>query len=601
MRFGLIIATKQMDNYDYNSLPVAGIGYLAGMIKKELPQVDVILDQDLDSMIGEKPDIVGISSVTENYHIAIEWAARVKEKLKVPVIIGGIHITLLPLSIKPCFDLAVLGEGEHAIVEILKSFMNSKNTLDYAELAKVKGLFFIKDGKSVMTEARELVADLDSLPTLPYDELPFYRKEGGACIIASRGCPFRCSFCASEKMFRKYRSFSVERIMKDVRYFVRLGKKHIIFYDDLLIADRKRLEGLVNGIEAEEINTKCTFSCQVRANCITPEVCKLLQRMGVTDVGMGIESFSDKVLKFYNKTGVTAEINQRAIDMLHEHKILINPSIMFGAPIETKEDMLMTFRKVFINIRAGKINFSAWGLLRPYPGTSIWEHAEKRGLVGNDMDFKKISEWSNFELYLCEHVLKDEFMTIVREWTTKITLLYQKKGVLIPEGNFVLTDRASLLNNIFWLSELIKQPQRQPELGDDLIVEAMSEEYIMYLDGWYPPEENYRWMSKESFTILNSAGKSKIVVNGYIPADILDKVYSGGIKLMFVVNGKKSLSFEVTSTKCKDGLFEVEIPINEKSKTELGITSDKSFIPQEHGMSDDHRRFSVIVGKIEAL
>jgi hypothetical protein len=81
----------------------------------------------------------------------------------------------------------------------------------------------------------------------------------------------------------------------------------------------------------------------------------------------------------------------------------------------------------------------------------------------------------------------------------------------------------------------------------------------------------------------------------------LDRIYSGCINLMFIVNGTQSLHFEVTSKKCKDGLFEVEIPINEKCKTELGIISDKSFIPQEHGMSDDNRRFSVIVGKIEAL
>jgi anaerobic magnesium-protoporphyrin IX monomethyl ester cyclase len=498
MRFGLIIATKQMDNYDYNSLPVAGIGYLAGMIKKELPHVDLILDQDLDSMIGGKPDIVGISSVTENYHIAIDWATKIKEKLKVPVIIGGIHITLLPLSIKSCFDLAVLGEGEYAIVEILKSFMNSKNTLDYEELAKVKGLFFIKDDKPVMTEARELVADLDSLPTISYDELPFYRKEGGACIIASRGCPFRCSFCASEKMFRKYRSFSVERIMKDVRYFVKLGKKHIIFYDDLLIADKKRLERLVNAIETEKINTKCTFSCQVRADRITPEVCKLLQRMGVTDVGIGTESFSDKLLKFYNKTSVTAEVNQRAIDMLHEHKILVNPSIILGASVETKEDMLITLRKIFENVRDEKVNTPMWSLLRPYPGTMIWDLAEKKGLVGNDMEFSKFSDWSNFELYLCEHVSRDEFTTIMREWSTKIALLYQKKGVFAPESNFALKDRTALLNSISWLSKLIKQPHRQSELGDDLIVEAEREDYVAYLAGWYPPEENYRWMSKES-------------------------------------------------------------------------------------------------------
>lgn len=479
MRFGLIIATKQMKNYDYNSLPAAGIGYLAGMIRKELPQADVILSQDLHSLIREKPDIVGISSVTENYHVAIDWASRIKKKLKVPVIIGGIHITLCPLSIRPCFDLAILGEGEYAIVEILKAFMKNKNSLDYSELAKIKGLFFIKDGKPVMTEPRELIEDLDSLPTIPYDCLPFYKKGKVGCIVASRGCPFKCSFCASEKMFQKYRSFSVERIMEDIRYLVKLGKKHISFYDDLLIADSQRFEGLVNAIEKEKINAKCGFSCQVRTSRITPEICKLLQRMSVTAVGMGIESFSDKILKYYNKTAVTAEINQRAIDLLHEHRIPVNPTIILGAPIETKEDMLITLRKVFINIRDGKINAPMWGLLRPYPGTRIWEYAEKKGLVGNDMEFIKFRDWSNFELYLCEHVSKDKFIAMIEEWSTKITLLYQNKGVFTPESNFAFSGRAKLQNNISWLSKLINMPQRQPELGDDLIAAAVNENYTV--------------------------------------------------------------------------------------------------------------------------
>ena len=601
MRLGLMIAAKETDSCGQDSLPAAGVGYLAGMIKKELPQVDLILDQDLERMIGKKPDIIGISSVTENYYIAIEWATKIKEKLGLPVIIGGIHITLLPSSIKPCFDVAVLGEGEHAIVEILKSFMDSKKNLDYAKLEKIKGLFFIRDGKPVMTEPRELVSDLDSLPTLPYEELPFYCKNSKACIIASRGCPYRCTFCASAKAFHKYRSFSVERIMSDVRYFVKLGYKLIIFYDDLLIADRQKLEGLVNAIESEKINKKCSFSCQVRANLITPDICKLLLRMGVTNVGMGVESFSNRMLKFYNKTSVTSEINQRAIDLLSGHKILVNPGFIFGASVETKEDMLVTFRKIFENVRDDKINFPAWSLLRPYPGTMIWNLAEKKGLVGSNMDFSKFCDWANYELFLCENVSKNEFITIVEEWITKITLLYIKKDVLRPESNFFLKNPAELLNNISWLGKLINQPQRQAELGDDLVIAAQLGSFMLYCKGWYPLEKHFRWMSKESFAIFNGSGKSKIMVYGYIPVDILDKVYGGSIKLTFITDGRKRLSLKVTSIECRNGSFEVEIPIDGKSETGLKIIAEKSFIPQKYGMSGDIDEHSVVVGRMETL
>lgn len=343
-----------------------------------MPTIEIIIDQNIDSLLEKKPDIIGISSVTENYYIATDLAIKIKEKLKIPIILGGIHITLLPLSIKSCFDLAILGEGEYTIIEVLKSFINNDNTLNFKELEKIKGLLFVENDKIIITKERDLVEDLDSLPTLPYNELPFYTENGVSCIVSSRGCPFKCNFCASEKMFRKYRSFSVERIMKDVRYFINSGKNHIVFFDDLLIADIKKFKNLVQAIETEGINKICRFSCQVRANCITPEVCELLKRMNVVDAGIGIESFSNKMLEFYNKTAVTAAINQKAIDLLHEYKILLNPSIIFGASIETEEDMLITLRKIFENVRDGKIHSPAWGLFRPYPGTKIWDLAEKK-------------------------------------------------------------------------------------------------------------------------------------------------------------------------------------------------------------------------------
>ncbi|MBP7216285.1 MAG: B12-binding domain-containing radical SAM protein [Candidatus Omnitrophica bacterium] len=475
MKFGLLFATKQMEHRDYNQFPTAGIGYLAGMIKRELPQVDVVMSQSLDSLMREQPDMIGISATTPNYHVAIDWALTIKQELKIPVIIGGIHITLLPSSIEPCFDLAILGEGEHTIVEVLQSFLSNNNLLNYSELAEIKGLFYIQEGKPVMTEPRELIEDLDSLPVLAYESLPYYQEGTAGCIVASRGCPYKCSFCASEKMFQKYRLFTVGRIIREIRYLVARGKEDICFYDDLLIADTKRFERLVFAIEAEGLNKKCRFSCNTRPNCITRKVCKLFKRMNVTTVGIGVESFCDKMLLYYNKTAVTAKICQKAIDLLHEHGILVNPGIIFGGPPETREDMLITLRKIFINIRDKKICNPCFSLLVPYPGTRIWEHAEKKGLVSTHMDFSKFSDWSNFELYLGEQVSQREFVVLIEEWKTKITLLYHRKGLAVPEGQFTIPDQASLQKHLVWVSKLINDPQRKPELGDDLVSAAVAE------------------------------------------------------------------------------------------------------------------------------
>ena len=81
MKIALITATKFDYTYDYNNLITLGIGYLAGMINQEIPEVKVFLKERLEDLIEVKPDVVGISSLTENYHIAIDWAKEIKEKL----------------------------------------------------------------------------------------------------------------------------------------------------------------------------------------------------------------------------------------------------------------------------------------------------------------------------------------------------------------------------------------------------------------------------------------------------------------------------------------------------------------------------------------
>ena len=131
LRFGLIAATRfDMDAYGYNRLELLGIGTLAAYIQEHLPAVEVIMRERIEDLIADKPDVIGIGSITENYGIAIAWAMKVKRELDIPVIVGGAHISLLPLSLKRCFDVAVLGEGELTTVDLLASLIVNRG-IDY--------------------------------------------------------------------------------------------------------------------------------------------------------------------------------------------------------------------------------------------------------------------------------------------------------------------------------------------------------------------------------------------------------------------------------------------------------------------------------------
>lgn len=462
---GLILASRLDKGYSHSFGPL-GIGYLAASVRKELPWVRVIMKEKLGDLLAEKPDLIGISAQSETYSIAIRYAREIKERSDIPVVIGGVHISMLPESMDDNFDVAVIGEGEATFVEILKAFI-AHGELRHVDLENIPGLCFKSRGELHRTSPRELVTDLDALPQPVLEELPFHVKSPTVCIVSSRGCPYHCTFCISEKFARRYRFLSAELVVDNIESLVREhGAKHIVFYDDLLIANVKRLRSLISMLRERGLLGKLSFSCAVRANMVNEEICRLLKELNVTDLGMGVESFSDKILAYYNKSGITGERNQQAIDMLHSFGIIVNPSIILAAPIETREDMLVTLRKLYENLRDGKIHSPTWSTLIPYPGTKIWDHALEKGIVANDMD------WENFantlhKMYLCEELPLQEFGEMMNEWIVKYSLLLI--GDPNRGGTFVTRDPMDLLKKIESVYPVVAA-RANKELGDDLIL-----------------------------------------------------------------------------------------------------------------------------------
>ncbi len=465
LTLGLILATHFDKGYSHTFGPL-GLGFLAASVRRDLPGVRVVMKERLEDLLAEQPDIVGISAQTETYGAAIRLARQAKEVLGIPVILGGVHITLLPDSLHEIFDLAVVGEGEATLVELLRSYLEH-GRFDLEALVSVSGLCFRRDGKVHRTPPRPVVKNLNELAPPNLDELPFHRASSMVCIVSARGCPYHCSFCVSEKFSQRYRCLSPDRVVSDIIRLVETrGVKHVVFYDDLLIADRKRLLALIAGLRGAGLLGKLSFSCAVRANLVDETICQLLKELNVTDLGMGVETFSDRILKYYNKTGCTGAINQRAIDLLHAHGIKVNPSIIFGAPVETREDMLITFRALFTNLRDGKMNAPTWACLIPYPGTGLWENTLKRGIVGLNMD------WDDFtavrqKMYLCEEVPHQEFLDLMDEWTTKCSIVclnHAGRG-----GSFGIKDRSVLWAKIArWREQILARGGT--ELGDDIIL-----------------------------------------------------------------------------------------------------------------------------------
>jgi len=148
------------------SLPPLSLGYLVSSLREKYGNdlIDFrIIDRDVAVTIRSyKPDIVGITSVSQNFNFAVKYA-KIAKKHKIPVLVGGTHVTVLPSSMTRDMDVAVLGEGEEAIKELLEIFLPIKKFV-ISDLKKLKGLAFWDGKKVVQTEVRAPIMPMDAIP-----------------------------------------------------------------------------------------------------------------------------------------------------------------------------------------------------------------------------------------------------------------------------------------------------------------------------------------------------------------------------------------------------------------------------------------------------
>lgn len=362
----LINAINPLSEVQYR-WPNLGLGYLASSIRRHFGrEFDIrIVDRDVKAEISTySPHIVGITAVSQNYNYAKQDAAWAKAAGAF-VIIGGMHISSLPGTMTPDMDVAVIGEGERVICDLLEMHL---------------------DGKPVprTMQADTLIDPLDQIPR-PARDLLNIRVQSS--LFSSRGCPYRCTFCFSSRYWRKVRFFSAEYVAEELIEMARMGVRRANFYDDLFVADKRRLVKLAEIIRNEPALAKMRFWCNCRANTVTDETAEIMASMGVVSVGMGLESGNERTLEYLKGGSVSVEDNYAAVKILHKHGIAATASFVIGSPDETEAEIMDTYR--FIQ-KSGLDFVDAFPLI-PFPCTPVWDEALSRGLVSEDMDWNRLN------------------------------------------------------------------------------------------------------------------------------------------------------------------------------------------------------------------
>ncbi len=404
--------------------PPMGVLYIAAYMEREGYRVDVrdlAVQKKRKEMDFKQYHIIGISTDTTRHRQALLLAERAK-KSGCTVVMGGPHPGYVDEEILSTqkVDFIVHGEGEITFSELVSALQKKDGSLH-----SIRGISFLHKGQLVRTPRQPFIEDLDRLP-LPARHLidmnDYRRTKLGdrdiTPLITSRGCPYRCAFCASSHFWgTKVRLRSVESILNELEeLYHRYHYRAVAFLDDTFNLFPQRVIELCRGMT--ERNLDLWWWCLSRADLLlrNEEMVQEMVRAGAKSIFIGIESSNPKTLQTLNK-GIDVEETVQAVKMLKRNGLEIHAAYILGGLEETAEAIHETIRFA----KQLDTNVAQFSILTPYPGTAVYEQVKNR-------IFKWRSPWSFFDM---QHlVFKHDHLSFFRmEWyLLKAHLLYYTRS-----------------------------------------------------------------------------------------------------------------------------------------------------------------------------
>ncbi len=365
-------------------------------------------------LIGFKPDFFLVQIFTMNRVEGFKAIKKARELLPgVRIIAGGVHASIYPAQLLDNYplDYVVIGEGESTIIELLQTMASG------GDLDAVKGIAYRKDSTVILTPQRPLIEDLDALP-FPSHEL-FIRSEPlreMGCILTSRGCPYRCSFCCLHTISRrKFRKRSIKNVVDEIAYIAEHFPqiKALQISDDTFTLDQPRAIGICREIIKRGI--KMRFLCSARIKPSSVELFEIMEKAGFEVIGFGLETGSEKLLNSIHKN-ITRDDVLKTFEMLKGINIRIATYLMVGFPGENDDTVAETIDLVKKLQKIKYFEFAGVARLWVYPNTEVYEIMRANGCIDD-------SYWltdKDVPFFTIEHTAEE-----LERMVTRITLACQ--------------------------------------------------------------------------------------------------------------------------------------------------------------------------------
>ncbi len=342
-----------------------------------------ITPSDIVSKIDPETNIIGISCL-----FSFEWPV-VKDLIKlvrnrfphVKIILGGEHCTALPeFCLRETWgpDYVVLGEGEDTVRELVIAIIEKRN-----KLSNVAGIAYLDEKNFIKNIRRARIIDINSIPEPAWDLFPLenylnnslgYGVNRGKSmpIIASRGCPYKCTFCSSASMWTThYLARAPEKVTKEInKYVEKYDVSNIDFYDLTAIVKKSWIVNFCKLLIESNLDITWQLPSGTRHEALDADVMPLLYKSGCRNLAYAPESGSVKILKNIKKNIIPKNII-RSMKSSVKHGIISKANIIFGFPFETKYDVLKSM--VFImRLAYSGVHTITISPFAPYPGSELF-------------------------------------------------------------------------------------------------------------------------------------------------------------------------------------------------------------------------------------
>jgi anaerobic magnesium-protoporphyrin IX monomethyl ester cyclase len=375
---------------------IGGTKYRVGLKNEEIA----------DRIKRLSPDVVGINIPFSGWSkSAFEAASTVKSvDADIVTVLDGQHPSARPgdCLANPNIDFVVIGEPECTIFELV-----SELEREAQDLEKIKGIAFVKNGKTIVTPQRPAIQDLDSLPfparhLLPMDAYFAAAKENPrrgeiskpwTIMITSRGCPFDCIFCTNCIVWgKKWRGRSPGNVVDELEQVVQSYRvKQIDFEDDNLTFDKKRMENICDLIVKRGLDIEWFNPTGVRADTLDENLLTKMKKSGCRKIRVAPESGVQRVVDQIIKKNLDLKSVERAVALCKKVGIKVGCFFVIGLIGETKEDIEETIKFAYKLRQLGADSF-IFSIATPLYGTELYEQAKRGGFLRNCFSDEALAE-----------------------------------------------------------------------------------------------------------------------------------------------------------------------------------------------------------------